>query len=107
MKLKEVIKDFKFHCEFEKNLSEKTMKAYEIDLKQFEFYKNFMDLDIEKFDKYKLKEFYKMFDIKGREVISFPSEQIKLIKGNIYMVEAGNRIGYLKDNGEWLWPLTF
>ena len=40
MKLKEVIKDFKFHCEFEKNLSEKTMKAYEIDLKQFELYKN-------------------------------------------------------------------
>lgn len=33
--LEEAINDFKFHCEFEKNLSEKTLKFYEIDLKQF------------------------------------------------------------------------
>ena len=33
-----VIQDFLFHCEFEKRLSSKTLKAYSIDLKQFESY---------------------------------------------------------------------
>lgn len=57
MKLPETIKDFKFHCEYEKNLSQKTLQAYTIDLKQFEQYKNYKDLGINEFDKYRLKEY--------------------------------------------------
>lgn len=57
MLLTEVIKNFKFHCEFEKNLSQKTLQAYNIDLNQFESYKEYQTLDIQKFDKYILKDY--------------------------------------------------
>lgn len=57
MKLEEVIKDFKFHCKFERNLSNKTMEAYTIDLNQFEQFKEYKDLDINEFDKHKLKDY--------------------------------------------------
>lgn len=57
MKLKEVIKNFKFHCKFEKNLSNKTMEAYSIDLNQFEQFKEYKSLDINEFDKHKLKDY--------------------------------------------------
>ncbi|MCK5294894.1 MAG: tyrosine-type recombinase/integrase, partial [Arcobacteraceae bacterium] len=59
MLLSSVIKEFKFHCEFEKNLSKKTIQAYNIDLNQFEEYKNYKNINIEKFDKYILKEYVK------------------------------------------------
>lgn len=57
MKLEEVIKNFKFHCKFEKNLSNKTMEAYGIDLNQFEQFKDYKNLDINEFDKHKLKDY--------------------------------------------------
>lgn len=57
MKLEEVIKNFKFHCKFEKNLSNKTMEAYSIDLNQFEQFKDYKNLDISEFDKHKLKDY--------------------------------------------------
>ncbi|MFW3358771.1 site-specific integrase [Aliarcobacter butzleri] len=57
MKLEEVINDFKFHCKFERNLSNKTMEAYSVDLNQFEKFKNYKSIDISEFDKYKLKEY--------------------------------------------------
>lgn len=57
MKLEKVIQDFKFHCKFEKNLSNKTMEAYSIDLNQFEQFKEYKSLDINKFDKHKLKDY--------------------------------------------------
>ena len=57
MLLTEAIKNFKFHCEFEKNLSTKTLQAYSIDLTQFEEFKNYTNIDIEDFDKYVLKEY--------------------------------------------------
>ncbi|MDD4330161.1 MAG: tyrosine-type recombinase/integrase [Aliarcobacter sp.] len=57
MKLEEVIKDFKFHCKFEKNLSNKTLDAYTIDLNQFEQFKDYKNLDINEFDKHKLKDY--------------------------------------------------
>ncbi|MES0491421.1 MAG: tyrosine-type recombinase/integrase [Leptospirales bacterium] len=50
----EAIKNFLFHCEFEKNLSPKTIKAYKIDLSQFSLYitKNHSNtLNIEDVDK--------------------------------------------------------
>ncbi|RLA80212.1 MAG: integrase [Epsilonproteobacteria bacterium] len=57
MILKKATEDFKFHCEFEKNLSSKTMQAYKIDLNQFEAYKNYKNLYIQDFDKHILKDY--------------------------------------------------
>lgn len=57
MQLMKVIKDFKFHCEFEKNLSKKTLQAYEIDLSQFQQYQDYKSLDIDEFDKHKVKDY--------------------------------------------------
>jgi len=55
------IEEFLFHCEFEKNLSPKTIKAYKIDLKQLsEFIKNNgYSETIEKLDKIILKAYLK------------------------------------------------
>ena len=38
--ISETIANFIFHCQFEKNLSKKTIKAYETDLQQFDIYAN-------------------------------------------------------------------
>jgi integrase/recombinase XerD len=38
MCVSKAIKDFLFHCQFEKNLSSKTLRAYATDLKQFSIY---------------------------------------------------------------------
>ena len=57
MILTQVIKDFKFHCEFEKNLSFKTLQAYNIDLNQFQEYKDYRSINIQEFDKYILKDY--------------------------------------------------
>ena len=40
MQLKDSIKGFIFHCQYEKNLSPKTINAYSIDLEQFQTYIN-------------------------------------------------------------------
>ena len=47
-----LIKDFKFHCEFERNLGKKTLQAYDIDLSQFQQYKDYQGLEIDEFDKH-------------------------------------------------------
>lgn len=57
MQLANAIKNFNFHCEFEKNLSQKTMQAYKTDLTQFEQYKDYANSNIAEFDKYKLKDY--------------------------------------------------
>ena len=57
MQLSKAIQDFKFHCEFEKNLSKKTLQAYNIDLNQFEGYKDYKNLVINNFDKHIIKEY--------------------------------------------------
>ena len=53
------IKDFLFHCKFEKNLSTKTLAAYEIDLRQFNsfFAKGKRDPLVRDVDKYVLKQY--------------------------------------------------
>ena len=38
MELQEAVSQFLFHCQYEKNLSPKTLKAYSIDLRQFKEY---------------------------------------------------------------------
>lgn len=57
MQLAKAIKNFVFHCEFEKNLSEKTLQAYKTDLDQFRSHKNYQNIDIDEFDKHKLKDY--------------------------------------------------
>ena len=53
------IQGFLFHCKFEKNLSSKTLAAYEIDLRQFKIFcsKNIKIDDIETVDKEVLKRY--------------------------------------------------
>ncbi len=53
------IKEFLFHCEFEKRLSEKTLRFYSIDLKQFEAYlhQHFGITDVSKIGKDELKQY--------------------------------------------------
>jgi len=57
MLLEKAIEDFIFHCQYEKNLSQKTLKAYQIDLKQFLNYKNIANLKIEDINKHILKPY--------------------------------------------------
>ncbi len=57
MILTKAIENFKFHCKFERNLSIKTLQAYNIDLNQFEEFKNYKYIDLKDFDKYILKEY--------------------------------------------------
>ncbi len=51
------IEQFTFHCTYEKNLSQKTLKAYQIDLNQFLQYKNTKNLSASDIDKYILKQY--------------------------------------------------
>nr|WP_319490986.1 tyrosine-type recombinase/integrase [uncultured Desulfobacter sp.] len=59
MKLEQYIHDFLFHCKYEKNLSPKTLTAYEIDMDQFKvFCTTDTDLtQIDKIDKNILKQY--------------------------------------------------
>jgi integrase/recombinase XerD len=55
MILSEIINNFFLHCKYEKNLSIKTLKAYEIDLRQFGEFSGYFKLDISNIDKNKIK----------------------------------------------------
>ena len=55
--IKKEIDEFIFHCIYEKNLSDKTIKAYKIDLNQFICHENLKDLYIKDFDKNVLKQY--------------------------------------------------
>ncbi len=57
--------------------------------------------------KYKVNAFTSVFDLEGNRVIGIPAENIEVINSNLFLIETGNRIGYLKRNGEWLWPMTY
>ena len=59
MKLQEAIKLFESHCIYEKNLSNKTIKAYKIDLNQFLKYKYSETLTLDMFDKIYIKGYIK------------------------------------------------
>ena len=64
--MEEHIKNFLFHCKFEKNLSAKTLMAYEIDLKQFKTFctKNDASPTIQNVDKYALKQYLEIISPK-------------------------------------------
>lgn len=71
MLLTKAINNFKFHCEFEKNLSKKTLQAYKIDLNQFENFKHFKDINIQHFDKNILKDYIQnlySLDLKAKTI---------------------------------------
>ena len=57
--LEEGIQEFLFHCRFEKNLSDKTLKAYNLDLHQFREYirKNNYSAELLKIDKNVIKKY--------------------------------------------------
>ena len=57
MTLSTAIEEFKFHCIYEKNLSTKTIKAYDIDLAQFIQFEQNKDLLIENIEKDILKKY--------------------------------------------------
>jgi integrase/recombinase XerD len=59
MQLKTATKNFIFHCQFEKNLSEKTIRAYSADLTQFKKYEKQDNAIIGYFDKVVIKNYIK------------------------------------------------
>ena len=59
MYLLKAFEEFKFHCIYEKNLSDKTLKAYKIDLTQFLVFENNKHLTINNIDKNILKQYVK------------------------------------------------
>jgi len=65
------IKDFIFHCQYEKNLSEKTIQSYKMDLNQFLNFleKNEYPIKLTLIDKIILKEFIKYISNKKPKTI--------------------------------------
>ena len=62
-----LIEDFLFHCQYEKNLSPLSLKAYSIDLKQFRLFLKTKDIDnILLIDKYVLRDYLKELFEKGK-----------------------------------------
>lgn len=51
------IDNFIFHCQYERNLNEKTLKAYKTDLNQFVTFLGYSELYIESIDKYVIKQY--------------------------------------------------
>jgi integrase/recombinase XerD len=60
--VQEQVKGFIFHCEYEKNLSLKTLKAYRIDLRQFSEFldRDHPDASIDLVDKHILREYIRV-----------------------------------------------
>lgn len=57
MEIDKLLKEFLFHCQFEKNLNTKTLSAYTIDIEQFKVFKNIKSMDINDINKDILKEY--------------------------------------------------
>ncbi|RXK03603.1 tyrosine-type recombinase/integrase [Halarcobacter bivalviorum] len=71
MKVDLLIENFIFHCKYEKNLTEKTIKAYSSDFQQLKEFKNFFELDISQVDKVLLKEYIRYlysFNLKPKSI---------------------------------------
>ncbi|AXX84642.1 tyrosine-type recombinase/integrase [Aliarcobacter skirrowii] len=57
MNIDKLLQDFLFHCKFEKNLNQKTIVAYTIDIEQFKKFKNLKYMSINDINKDILKEY--------------------------------------------------
>lgn len=78
MLIKKAIENFKFHCKYEKNLNEKTLRAYDTDINQF----------LEIFFSYKITEVTK-YDLKEYVGKLYSNEyKIKTIKRKIAVLKA-------------------
>jgi len=65
LKLKDALVLFSYHCMYEKNLTDKTLKAYSIDLDQFKEYSKFDEMLVQDFTKHHIKEYIKVLFDKG------------------------------------------
>ena len=66
--IQESINEYMFHCKYEKNLSSKTLKAYSIDLKQFQNYNTLQSVPITDIDKNILKQYIqRLFELAFKE----------------------------------------
>lgn len=74
----EAIKNFQFHCKYEKNLNSKTLRAYEIDLKQF--LESFAYFEVKNITKHNLKDYV--------EKLHTNSYKIKTIKRKLAVLKA-------------------
>ncbi len=79
--LEKLIKGFLFHCRVEKHLSAHTLKAYELDLKQFVQFvsTNGKAVDIRRIDKSKLREYLQRLQETGK---------VKTVKRKIATLKA-------------------
>lgn len=71
MTIDKLLKDFFFHCQFEKNLNPKTLSAYAIDIEQFKAFNNIATLSINDVNKDILKEYIKhmyAIDLKPKSI---------------------------------------
>lgn len=57
MIIEKLLKDYFFHCMYEKNLNPKTLRAYASDIEQFKTFKNIEFMDINDVNKEVLKEY--------------------------------------------------
>lgn len=86
-KVSAVIKDFLWHCEFEKKLSEKTLNAYKADLSQF--VSSIGDLDISEVTK----------DVLRKNLQAISHFRHKTIKRKIATIKA--MLNYYEYENEW------
>ena len=79
MDISEGIKIFLTHCKYEKNLSEKTIKAYHIDISQFELFlkKEGFTIILESIDKISIKKYMQILSIHKPKTIKRKVAAIK------------------------------
>ncbi|MCT4646813.1 MAG: tyrosine-type recombinase/integrase [Carboxylicivirga sp.] len=67
MDIQQALNDFLFHCQYEKNLSDKTIKAYTIDLKQFQQFlnNNSFPNQLNEIDKFIIKAYIKSLSLQS------------------------------------------
>ena len=77
--MQKAIDNFKLHCEFEKGLSQYTLKAYNIDLEQFKSFiiLKYGNLGINQVDKNHLKSYIKRISSKKTKTIKRKLATIK------------------------------
>lgn len=76
-----------------------------MDLSGTEILSAYYDKIMKSDDDYQLRlsNFYGIYSIREKEVVSPDFESIKLVTPTILRVEKGGKIGYLKLNGDWVW----
>ncbi|MCT4648480.1 MAG: tyrosine-type recombinase/integrase [Carboxylicivirga sp.] len=89
MIIQQAIDEFIFHCKIEKQLNEKTLKAYSIDLKQFCKFLALKNVDtIEKIGKYEIKQY----------LLSLSKNSPKTIKRKIATAKAFFNLHEFEEN---------